>query len=391
MRTLLVLSGLIILGLVACGGDPAPIVTVTDSTGVRTTLSPDSPAMFAEVDPTPVLSIGGPDASGPAQFFQIQGVHVDPRGRLWVADFQSGELRIFQPDGSHWKTRGGRGEGPGEFQQIRPLGSFRGDSVAVSDGANGRITFFDSEGEFVRTQRLSAGDDPIPRAFAVFDDGSVLGQVPRIGAASSLEDGQILGDTVRLVRVDLENGTQRHQALALGPLWLWTGRRQIPIPFTANSAFVVNGESVHLVAGPAFRVRVFQGGRLSEVYGVARAEREVTEDDIAVFRRSTRENVPDPRRGEYLSTLSHPARPRVLPAYSRVIVASDGNVWAQLYSPDFLAPARWDVFSTAREWLGQVQTPEGFAAFSITPESLVGVWRDEVGVEHVRVYRMQPN
>ena len=70
-------------------------------------------------------------------------------------------------------------------------------------------------------------------------------------------------------------------------------------------------------------------------------------------------------------------------------VAEDGNVWAQVYSPDFLASAMWDVFGPDRGWLGHVQTPRGFMVTSITAESVAGVWRDNLGVEHVRVYRIR--
>ena len=388
MRPLLLLSVLIIPGLAACEVDPGAVVTVTDSAGVRITVSPDSPTTFAEVDLQPVVSIGGADASGPAQFFRIQNIHVDPQGRLWVADGQSNELRFFEPDGRHWKTRGGRGEGPGEFLQIRLLGSYSADSVLVADDPNGRITVFDAEGEFVRTERLPSSDDPLPRAFDVFSDGSVLGQVPRILRAGSIEPGQIIADTVRLVRLDLQSRTRQPQGTALGPLWLWTGQNQVPIAFTINSGFAVYDEAVHLVSGSAFRVRVFDSGRLSEVYGVAREEQQVTRDDIEGYRAYAEEYVSERRRADYVSALDHPARPTVLPAYSGVIVASDGNVWAQLYSPDLGTPATWDVFDSERVWLGQVETPAGFRAMNITKGSLAGVWYDDLGVEYVRVYRL---
>ena len=376
-----------ISALAACEGDPGPAVTVTDSAGVRITLSPDSPKTFAEVDPQPVVSIGGADDTGPSQFYQVQGVDLDAQGRLWVTDGQSGELRIFHADGSHWKTRGGRGEGPGEFLRLRSLGPFWGDSVGLADNANGRIAVFDPEGEFVRTGRLSAGDDATPRAFDLFDDGSVLGQVPRVLAASSIQDGQIIADTVRLGRVDLQSGTQQHQALAAGPLWLWTGRSMIPIPFTINASFRVYQESVHLVSGPAFRVKVFEGGGLSEIYGVVRDERAVGQREITENREFTEEFVEEGRRGDHLAALDHPLRPGVLPAYYQLVVASDGNVWAQLYSPAFLAPGIWDVYGADHVWLGRVETPGSFLVTSVTSDRLAGVWRDELGVEHVRVYR----
>jgi hypothetical protein len=390
MRPNVILSIFVIVGLTACESILPPTVTVTDSAGVRITLNPDAPTTYAVVDPQPVLSLGNPDASGPRQFHRIQHVHIDAHGRVWVADGQSGELRIFDSDGSHWKTRGGQGEGPGEFLRIRLLGSFRSDSVAAWDQGTGRLTIFDGEGEFVRSRRIPSGDNPLAIARDVFGDGTLLSQVARIIPAGSIEAGQILGDSVRLTRIDLESSTQRPQGDALGPLWVWTGRNQISVPFTINASFDVLDESVHLVSGSSFRIQVFEDGDLSEIYGVAREVREVSEADIAAYREIAQQYTPESRRSDYLSVLGHPMRPSVLPAYSRLVVATDGYVWAQIYSPDLLAPATWDVFNGAREWVGQVETPESFMAMSITKGSVAGVWRDDLGVEHVRVYRIRP-
>ncbi len=388
MHCTLLLSVCLTLGFAACQGELQR--AVTDSAGVRITISPDSPRTFAEVDSQPVLSLGGPDATGPSQFYRIQHVQVGPSGTLWVADGQSGEVRIFRPDGSHSKTIGGRREGPGEFMRIRLLGSFRGDSVAAWDDANVRLTVFDAEGEFARTARVPSSGDPLPRASDVFSDGSILAQIPRVLSAGSLEPGQLLSDTVRLVRIDLDNATEEPQGQAPGPVWLWTGHSQVPIPFTINASFDIYHESVHLAAGPDFRIRVFEEGRLSEVYGVARDAWEVTQDDVMAYKEFTEEFIPEPQQRDYLSALGNASRPTVLPAYSRVVVSADGKVWAQIYPPDFLAPGTWDVYSPEREWLGQVYTPGGFMMTSVTSDQLVGVWRDDLGVEHVRVYRIRP-
>ena len=107
----------LIVALAACRSEPPSTVTYLDSAGVRHTISPDTLRTFADVDPDPALSLGGPDVMGPAQFFDVRSIHVDPGGNIWIADGGSGEVRIFRPDGSHWKTRGGKGEGPGEFRQ----------------------------------------------------------------------------------------------------------------------------------------------------------------------------------------------------------------------------------------------------------------------------------
>lgn len=388
MLRILVLSSLFLPGLASCGGDSGDPVTVTDSAGIRLTLYRGLPKTFAEVDPEPVLSLCGSDVSGPTQFFRIQNIHVDSEHRLWVADGQSAELRIFRPDGSHWKTVGGSGEGPGEFRGIRLLGSFHGDSVAVWDNSLARLTVFDEEGDLARTQQIPSGEDPSIRGFDVFDDGSLLGQVPRIISAGSVEAGQLIGDSVHLVRLEPEDSTQRSWARALGPQWLWTGRNQVPIPFTINASFDVLGEELHLVSGPEFRVRVFDSGTLSGIYGIVREPREVTDADIAANQAFVQEYIPEPGRPDYLSALDHPQVPRNLPAYSRLLVTSTDLVWVQIYSSDVFGPAAWDVFNRRGEWLGQVETPSGFRVLNIGRDRVTGVWRSELGVEHVRVYQI---
>jgi hypothetical protein len=387
-RSLPVCAAFLAQALAACRGGPAPDVTVSDSAGIRITLSTGTDRTFALVEPEPVLSLGGADAAGATQFFRIAGVYVDRRGNVWVADGASAELRLFRADGTHWKTRGGQGAGPGEFRRLRLLGAFGGDSVACWDDGLARLTVFDGQGELARTTSLPPGRDPAPRAYAVFPDGTLLAQFPRMLDGASLEPGHLLRDTTRLERVDLPRRGREAVAEAPGPTWLWTGHSQIPLPFTVNPAFDLDGESLHLAAGHAFRVRVLRDGRLVESYGVMRNPREVTAGDVASYVSLMEGSLPEPQRREYLSVLDHPSRPRHLPAYSHVVATGDGSVWARVYAPDLFAAATWDVFDGERRWRGQVRTPAGFMLDQVRGDIVVGVWRDSLGVEHVRLYRI---
>jgi len=364
-------------------------VVVTDSAGIRLTISADEPKHFAQLDSVPAMSMGGPDASGPQQFFRIQGVRLDAEGRLWVADGQSGELRIFQADGTHWKTRGGRGEGPGEFLQIRLLGATAGDSVICGDSGADRITVFDPEGEFVRTERLPISDRPAPRPFDVFADGSLLAQLPRIVSAQSLEPGLVIRDSAELVRVRPDRQAFEPYGSAPGPLWLWTGRNQVPVPFTTNASFDVVGHAAHLVAGPEFRVKVHNGEGLQTIYGVEREPRRVAGSDLDSYRGFVQEYLPESMQAEYLEPLDGEERPSRLPGYDRLIASSDGYVWAQVYESDLAAPHDWDVFDRDGVFLGRVHVWSGFYPFVITREVMAGVWRDSMGVEFVRLYRLR--
>lgn len=373
--------------LLGCRAEPDSRVAVTDSAGVRVTVTLDTALTFAELDSAPTVSIGGADATGPGQFFRIQNILVDEAQRIWVADAQSGELRIFEGDGTHWKTRGGRGEGPGEFLQIRLLGVTRGDSVLMGDSGTDRVTVFDPEGEFVRTQQLPSSGRAAPRPFDVFPEGPILGQLPRIVAAASLEPGQILPDSVELVRVGLDSAFVEPYGATSGPVWLWTGRNQLPLPFTVNASFDVVGSAAHLVSGPHFRILVLEGGRLLESYGVQRDARAVGASDVAAYRGFVEEYIPEQMRPDYLSALDHELRPTLLPAYDRVLAAADGHVWAQVYESDLAAPHAWDVFDTQRRLVGRVHVAAGFYPMAITTDAVVGVWRDAMGVEYVRAYR----
>ena len=71
--------------LAACEDDPGPAVTVADSAGVRITLSPDSPKTFAEVDPQPVVSIGGADDTEAARAARSQNLAINVHGGAQIA------------------------------------------------------------------------------------------------------------------------------------------------------------------------------------------------------------------------------------------------------------------------------------------------------------------
>ena len=126
-------------------------VTVIDSAGVTITLSADQGTTYVTVDPEPRVSLGGPNAEGPTQFFRIDRV-VFVGDELWVADGQSAELRVFDAQGAHVRTLGGRGDGPGEFMLLRLLGVFAGDSVAAADQRTGQLTVYTADGVRARTE-----------------------------------------------------------------------------------------------------------------------------------------------------------------------------------------------------------------------------------------------
>jgi hypothetical protein len=223
----------------------------------------------------------------------------------------------------------------------------------------------------------------------VFPDGSLLAKKPVVLPAGSLDPGQILGDTVNLARVGLADRTEEAQGRVPGPLWVWTGTSQVPIPFTIYAPIDLSGEGVHISVGAEFRIQVHLHGNLSAEYGVDRPPRGAGGEAVEAYVQLYERYISDPgQRREYLSTVNHPNQPSHLPAYDLLLTSDDGSVWARIYSPD-LSASTWDVYAPDRKWMGQVELPEDFTLFAVGDDRLTGVWRDELGVEYVRVYELK--
>lgn len=108
---------------------------------------------------------------------QFQSVTVDEADRIFIAQPVSGHVLVLSSEGEAERIIGGRGDGPGEFQRVRRVGFTDDGMLWVSDPGARRVTFFDAEGELVRTLRVPGPPlgSPNPlEALAAFSDGAML-------------------------------------------------------------------------------------------------------------------------------------------------------------------------------------------------------------------------
>ena len=76
------------------------------------------------------------------------------------------------------------------------------------------------------------------------------------------------------------------------------------------------------------------------------------------------------------------------PAYTDLLVDSDGNYWAGAYQGRTAygkKPRVWEVFDSGGRWLGSLATPVGFTVFEIGSDYILGVLADSLDVEHVQI------
>jgi hypothetical protein len=112
-----------------------------------------------------------------------------------------------------------------------------------------------------------------------------------------------------------------------------------------------------------------------------------------------------PERAEALRTrLEAAPAPERLSSFWSVLVDDLGFVWIRPYDPLLHAAAlgglgrpggggggSWLILSPEGQLIGSVELPSGLEPAQITRDAVVGVHRDELGVESVRVHALRRN
>lgn len=95
-----------------------------------------------QLDYTAGLTIGDDLSNEHAEFGRVSGVAVDAKGRIYVADMQANEVRVFSPTGAYQFKIGRAGAGPGEFSGPCCLAIDKKQQLWVRDGGNARYSVF---------------------------------------------------------------------------------------------------------------------------------------------------------------------------------------------------------------------------------------------------------
>ena len=124
-------------------------------------------------------------------------------GRIVLVNRGTAELRVFDEFGTYLATWGGKGEGPGEFEDIMQIAALPGDSViAWGLSADAAMHVFDAAGNFGRRFSPLKSESSLRTQWTL--------------PVSVMRDGSILAsqqpDRVDSVAVDLWDGEGRLQS-----------------------------------------------------------------------------------------------------------------------------------------------------------------------------------
>lgn len=375
-----------VLMLPGCGGAaPADEAVVRDSAGVRIVESAphDRPADFAVVA-EPALEIGMLEGPPEYTFRNIATARRLEDGRILVADVD--DLKLYDPAGRHLATFGRAGEGPGEFTRIRTVYPC-GDELLVADFINQRLEAFDpGDGSHRRPIPLPPSGHMFPLALETcrFGDAPIF-RAPD-PALEPLPDDSARA-AIPLMRLDPESTTL--DTVMRLPAHL--PQDGYPPPFSPRTLLAYGDTMVHVVDTDRFEVRSHaRDGALRRIARVPVTPRPVTADDVEREKQAAVDGFPESMRESLRRSLDQATAPESMPVVSRVLVDDAGRVWIRPFRPRWEEPdTLWTVLEADGSLAGTVAMPPEFTPDEIGRDRVLGVWRDELDVGYVRMYRIR--
>jgi hypothetical protein len=384
--------------LLGCGAAPdlADGVHRRDSAGI-TVVESASPQWSEEpgwrLSNEPVLSLGTADGLPTQQFAAIVDLARFSDGTIVVADGRSAELRYFDGRGTHVATAGGQGEGPGEFRVIESLATAPGDTLWVYDFSLRRFTVLGHRGALHRVVLLEA--PPPALGFAGrFADGTLL-MAQYWGASQTdavLEEGLLRDlaafvpfapDGSQLDTVGLFPGREVHLATEEGRMVMGSplfGRTLSRV--AGNHGFWLGDQEVFEVGSYDPR------GTLRMLVRITGADLSISAQDVEAVLEERLRDTRSHRRRAMRAFLEEAARPPTRPAYGDFLLDALGNLWISEYRAAGGPADDWHVITPDGRWLGTVSVPERFRPYAIGDTWVLGVDRDELDVEYVRLYTL---
>ena len=383
------LALLLLGGAVSCAEEDSgsPLIVQRDSAGIEIIeavrpLWGDSSRW--SIDPNPVVDLTLSGSSPDHEFYRARSMKQRPDGSLMIADLASQEVRVFSADGEFLESFGGSGDGPGEFRGLYVIEN-AGDTLLAMD-SDGRVTVVAPELTVVRTFNIA----PLTLDLHYVDGGAILPE-PR---ALVLPQAGLAGRIRRpdpLVLFDLEGEQIDSIGETRGPE-LYVSVMTVGVFFGKSSHVATMGRRIFLGSNDTMQVDeldVF--GNLVRILRIPDYPLALSNAQIAAERDFFLDRSPpgSPFRQGFEDAPASDTRP----AYTDIVVDPSGAVWLQLHRGDSEQdkPQEWLVLDADGTWLGNVGIPDRFTVSDITMDAVLGIWRDELDVQHPQVLRLTRN
>lgn len=347
---------------------------------------------FAETDrwtasQEPTLSVGEVEGDPRYLFSQITGVGLFPDGGFAVSEFSSRAIRVYDAEGRYVVSMGGPGEGPGEFGDINHLSVVPPDTLLAYDISTLRLTRFLRDGTLLGTTSVEpAGGWPEVFLGTDMDGGVAVASLvpsPR-GGNDIVPDRMVIAryasDGSLVSVVDTVPGIRRAGGTAV-------------VPFSPFMHAWLLDDSIYVTDGTEPVVDVLD----AEGRTVRHIRVSIPRPDLDAAWSVLRAELSARDQLQWIEDLTPGVAEDPVPVIAASMVDNDERIWLKHYEPatdathlrsGAMAGGRWTVVEADGRVVAEVELPDGFAPMDATGRSVLGVHRDELGVERVRVYEL---
>jgi hypothetical protein len=352
-----------------------------------------------KISEEPVLQIGEMEGEDAYLFAGINSRRIGnfpfvfrwPMGRIVVCNVMDSTIRIFDRDGE--------GEGPGEFLFIEACWPTPSGMVVAADNY---LSFLDLDGATTRKVQIPSVDGGRALPYGVLQDGSYFvarpHEVPSDPGVQDAEAGVFVISAAGELSDELFMMKQARQ--------LREGRYSITQQFGPIGSITTSPNGIFYGWPDAYSISEFnpQGVAL-RIISRDWHPVPVTEEDIAwwlTFRDTLAkfQGNDSPRfREAYQQQTSIMVYPEYRAPFDELRVDRTGHLWVRNTHPRydrnytsfrvrFPFGWTWDVFDPEGRWLTTLTLPSSFRVHDIGEDYILGVWKDDMDVEYVRMYAL---
>lgn len=400
------LTGTLTLGwtalLVSCAAaGEQPALAIRDSAGIRIVENarPGAPvdSQFRLAD-SPMVDIGGRPEEPAYDLFRIGAAMRLGNGHLAVVNGKPPDLRFYDERGQHLATMAGEGEGPGELEGVMGLPLGPNDTIYLYDYQQRRLNRYTEAAGFAGSTRLQV---------------SVEGGT--VDPAMHLPAGEWAGIIGRFLMMDSKPGYSRDSlpvVLLNDSLdnikdtitWMPGGENFIAhggsaerpsvsitsLPFGARGFATGHGGHIAVADGMRYEVAIYDShGRVTLVMRRAGERLPISAETLAEEKRADLEQAKDQWLAMKTAMWDAPELPTHYPAIAGLLLDRLDRIWMVGPAVDSSETVTASVFDANGRWLQDVVLPANFTLTDAGADYVLGIWKDDSDVEHVRMYGLE--
>ena len=359
--------------------------TVVAACSGRPAVQTDQPAEWA-LTPSE-FEVGGQTSDERYVLSRVVGATLLPDGRVAIADGFANGVRLYDASGTHLRTVGGPGEGPGEYEFVRGMGPCARDRVVVFDLHWG-WTIYDLDLTLLEERSpLVPGLGGSAYQYACTPDGTFIAS--GWGDAADVKEGLHIatapivvgrGDTV-LLRLEDRSTTERVGYSRDGRP-ADTG----PHPFGRETQVAIGRDRFYIGGSDAYRVDVFDhsGTPLAPIEWEGPALT-LTPELIAAFEASRLAASPEAGHAEIRRWVRELPPLDTRAAYDAIVVDRSDDLWVRDFLPRPDGARTWWVFGSAGSLVATLSVAANQRLLEIGDAHVLIVETDDFGVETVRL------